>query len=370
MVGCDIIMKALILVGGFGTRLRPLTCTRPKPLLPIANEPIICRMIRQLKVCGVTDIVLAVHYRADQLKSELGTGKDMGVSIHYSLEKEPLGTAGPIKLAESFLEDAPFFVLNSDIVSSLDYAKLKQSHLNGTLTGTLALYTVSDPTRFGVVKVNEKNQITQFIEKPLKTRGTRHLINAGAYIFNPEILSYIPSGVPCSLEREIFPKLVDENQLIGHLFKGYWTDTGKPIDYLQANRLILQQENIEHRNNTQGIDQHVTIIPPVVLGQNCVIKTKCKIGPFVSIGNNVSINEQTTVSESIILSNTKIGKQTTIEKTILGENVEIGNSVRIKGLVVIGDFVTIKDKVTIHDGVTIYPKKTVKKDILNSVEIK
>ncbi|MHA1839957.1 MAG: sugar phosphate nucleotidyltransferase [Candidatus Ranarchaeia archaeon] len=363
-------MKALILVGGFGTRLRPITCTRPKPLIPVVNEPIIRRMIRLLQKCSITDVVLGVHYRSQQLQDDLGDGRKLGVAIHYSEEEEPLGTAGPIKLAEDLLKDDKFFVLNSDIVSSLDYLHLIKTHNISSTIGTLALYEVEDPRRFGVVELDEEDRVTRFVEKPSTRKHAKSLINAGAYILTPEIFSYIPSGVPCSLEREIFPQLVEERQLSGYVFQGYWTDTGRPEDYLDANKLIMEYEGVTQEiDPSSDVSDQAVLRPPLIIGKNCKIMAGCRIGPYTVMGDNNIIKENSSLSHSITFEHVRIGEHCSISDTILGEGVRIGKRTKVNGITVIGDYVEIDSDLTIHAGVKICPWKNIKQSISEAANI-
>lgn len=225
-------MRALILVGGYGTRLRPLTLTRPKPLVEFANKPILLHQIEALVDAGVTEVILAVSYRAEQMENELAEeAKKLGISLIFSHETEPLGTAGPIALAKDILNKSlePFFVLNSDIICEFPFKELAQFHRNHGKEGTIVVTKVEEPSKYGVVVYNENNCIQSFIEKPLEFISNK--INAGLYILNPSIINRIELR-PISIEKEVFPGMANDGQLFAFELQGFWMDVGQPKDFL------------------------------------------------------------------------------------------------------------------------------------------
>ncbi|MFX1562286.1 MAG: NDP-sugar synthase, partial [Promethearchaeota archaeon] len=249
-------LKAIILVGGYGTRLRPLTYQRPKQLLPLANATLIEYMIDHLKINGIKEIILATGFGVEKLKEKLGDGSSKGVTLQYSAEEKPLGTAGPIKLAEPFLRGSElFFALNGDIVTDIDYKLLLKAHQKYDATATIALYRVDDPSRFGVVDIDADDRIQAFIEKPAPGKAPSNLINAGCYVLNESVLDLIPSGKTTSIENETFPKLCKSGGIYGYEHKGLWIDTGTPSSYLEANSAILSKIVEEHK---------VAALPPLL----------------------------------------------------------------------------------------------------------
>ena len=211
-------MKALILAGGYGTRLKPLSYTKPKLMFPIANRPILEWTIESLSNYGIKDVILAVNYMADTIERHFGDSWK-GVKISYSREKKSLGTGGPIKQAEQLLvkdSKEPFIVLNGDILSSINYKSLYQAHLNSGSKLTVALYEVVDPSRYGVVELNKEGRILRFVEKPRKDYVQSNIINAGVYVVDTRVLDCITQGEKVSLERHIFPKLVESGNLFGY----------------------------------------------------------------------------------------------------------------------------------------------------------
>lgn len=225
-------MKALILVGGYGTRLRPLTLSRPKPLVEFANKPMLIHQMEALVDAGVTEIILAVSYRAQQMEDELMTKADsLGISLIFSHEREPLGTAGPLALAADILRksNSPFFVLNSDIICDFPFKDLYAFHKHHGKEGTIVVTKVDEPSKYGVVVYGEQGNIVSFIEKPQEFVSNK--INAGMYILNPAVLDRIQLK-PTSIEKEVFPLMAKDGVLYAYELKGFWMDVGQPKDFL------------------------------------------------------------------------------------------------------------------------------------------
>lgn len=360
-------MRALILAGGFGTRLRPLSCTRPKLMFPIANRPLLDWVLESLSKRGVTRVVLAVNYMADMLQQNFGKSKH-GIEIVYSCEKKPLGTGGPIKMAEKLLDDVdePFFVLNGDILSSIDYSELYTAHKTLKAEATIALHEVEDPSRFGVVEMNGNSQILRFVEKPKIEEAPSKLVNAGVYVLNHTILDLIPADRKVSIEREVFPTLASKGSLFGHRFNGSWIDIGKPNDYIQANKLILTEIAAKKPFLGRGVklNSKVKVIPPVAIGSGVVIEDDACIGPYASIGNNVTVGKGARIQDSVIFSKVWIDNFSSIKGAIIGEGAIIGNWVKIEDQCIVGDHAIINDNVTLTQKVQICPSKEVDTSIL------
>jgi mannose-1-phosphate guanylyltransferase len=232
----------LILAGGFATRLRPISCTRPKTLFPIVNKPLLQWIFERLAENNIEEAILAVN-RLTAFYIKQQRIPKYGFSVKYSLDppKTPLGTGGPIKKAEKLIGNSEsFLVLNGDIFADLSYTEILEKHKERGNLATIALCKVEDQSRYGVAEMAKSNRITRFIEKPAKGTAPTNLINAGIYALSPEIFSYIPKGKAVSMEREIFPKLVKEGELYGHVFHGLWMDIGKPEEYLQTNKILLE----------------------------------------------------------------------------------------------------------------------------------
>lgn len=373
-------MKALILGGGFGTRLRPLTCTRPKLVFPIANRPILDLTLRRLAANGVKEVILAVNFMADALEQAYAESK-YGVKIHYSIDSPPkreasrasrraLGTGGPIKQAEKLLgRKAPFFVLNGDILTNTDYTEIVKEHRRNKSIGTIALYRVEDPSRYGVVELTGENHIVRFVEKPSRNAPS-NLVNAGIYVFEPGIFDYIPAGRRCSIEREIFPKLAKERELFGHEIKGLWIDVGKPEDYIKANKLWLEA-GIEKAtlSRTASIGKKAEIKEAVAIDKNVLIGERSVIGPNVSLGKKVSVGKGAHIVDSIIFPHTTISDHATVKGAIVGESVTVGERANVGEGCLIGDNAIIQDDVALAQNVKVCPWKEVSKDVLTPSSI-
>lgn len=237
-------MKALILVGGYGTRLRPLTLSRPKPLVEFANKPMLTHQIEALVEAGVREVILAVSYRAEQMEKELSEeANKLGVKLIFSHETEPLGTAGPLALAKDFLvsTNEPFFVLNSDIICEFPFKELVEFHKNHGKEGTIVVTKVEEPSKYGVVVYDDTGKIASFIEKPPDFVSNK--INAGMYILNPSVLNRIKLQ-PTSIEKEVFPFMAEDGELYAFELKGFWMDVGQPQDFLTGNYSFMYILNV------------------------------------------------------------------------------------------------------------------------------
>jgi len=379
-------VKGIILSGGFGTRLRPLTCTIPKTLMPVVNKPVIERQMLLLKSAGVKEIVLAVSVMADELKKYFQNGEKIGINIQYTDEKIPMGTAGAIKLAESYLKDDNFFMLNGDVILNFDFKDMLKNHEKYNGIGTISSRTVEDPSRYGVLIVDKKtNMILQFLEKseykPPDNKIVPMPINAGVYILEPEIFSYIPLRKKISIETEIFPKIASEKKLFHYPISGVWKDVGKPEELLDGN-IALMNDILKNLGNKQEnliddsvkLEGNVLINPPVTIGENVVIKRNCIIGPNVVIGDNVYIDKDTEIKDALIYSQTNISKGVKIEKAIISNNCIIRDNAVLKGnekaLIILASYVEVENNIRlitdIDNSVSICHHETVKNDKMYS----
>ncbi|MFX1565761.1 MAG: sugar phosphate nucleotidyltransferase [Promethearchaeota archaeon] len=339
-------MIAVILAGGIGTRLRPLTCSRPKQLLPLADSTLIGYILNQLQQVAITEVILATGSDNVALQDNLGDGAQHGLTMHYSIEPHPLGTAGAIKLAESYLpDDAPFLVVNGDIVSDLPFHHLLQYHRDHQATATLALYRVQDPTRFGVVDISANGQIHQFIEKPDPAQAPTNLINAGCYVLEPTVLDNIPTNQKVSLEYEVFPQLCQTAPVFGWEHHGLWIDTGTPASFLEAHRAL---RTILHKT-------------PYV-GSNTKIAAKVIVEPNVTIGSRVRIGAQSHISHSVIFDDVTIEQGVVIDHSIVGQGAVIGKDVKLEAYTIIGDNAIVDSGAIIPPGALICPEYRVEKD--------
>jgi len=351
-------MKALILVGGFGTRLRPLTLSVPKPLVEFCNKPMILHQIEALVKIGVNEVVLAVNYRPQLMSAYLQPYEaKLGIKISYSQETEPLGTGGPLALAKELLNDGePFFVLNSDVICEFPFADLLAFHKAHKAEGTIMVTKVEEPSKYGVVVAQEDGKIMKFVEKPQVFVGNR--INAGLYIFNSSILSRIEPK-PTSIEKEIFPKMASEGQLYCMPLEGFWMDVGQPKDFLLGMGLYL---NSVKNKAPDTLKSGPGIIPPVLVDPSATIGDGCLIGPNVTIGPNCVVHEGVRLMNAALLKDTVVGTNSWVKSSIIGWQSSVGKWVRMENTSVLGEDVHIMDELYINGGLVL-PHKTVSSSV-------
>lgn len=314
-------MKALILAGGMGTRLRPLTFSTPKPLLPLLDRPMVMHIVDSLPK-EVDTVVLAVSYMKDQLESFFRE-HDCGRRVVLVNEDEPLGTGGAIRNVRQHLDDT-FLCFNGDIISSLDLRDLLAFHRSHGGIGTLSLWQVPDPSAFGVVGL-DGDRIIDFQEKPAPGTAISDLINAGVYVFQPELLDHIPSGV-VSLERLVFPNILDRG-LHGYRFQGYWVDCGTPESYLRAQSELLEHGRSMDRARKQGAK---------MIGLNYLDRADlrgCVIGPHVCALAGSSVSEGSTVERSVLMEGATIGKGCRIKDSLIGPGANVADGESVLGKV-------------------------------------
>lgn len=351
--------RALILVGGYGTRLRPLTLSRPKPLVEFGNKPILLHQIEALVEAGVTEVILAVSYRADQMEQELTTeATKLGVRIIFSHESEPLGTAGPIALAREHLVKTtkPFFVLNSDIICHFPFKDLAKFHEKHGKEGTIVVTKVEEPSKYGVVVYDKTSCVESFVEKPQEFISNK--INAGLYILNPSVLDRIEIR-PTSIEKEIFPAMAADKELYAFELQNFWMDIGQPKDFLTGMCLYLKYlRSVESNQLSDGphIVGNVIIDPTVKIGHNC------KIGPNVTIGPGVVIEDGVCIKRCTILRDVIIHSNSWLENCIIGWRCIIGRWVRMEGITVLGEDVIVKDETYINGG-QVLPHKNISSSV-------
>ena len=267
----------------------------------------------------------------------------------------PLGTGGALKKAENLIgHDEPFIMLNGDIYADIDYRELLENHRKSGAKATIALCKVEDPCSFGVAHL-EGDAIKRFVEKPPKGQAPSNLINAGAYILSPEVFTYIPEGKAVSIEREVFPKLAEEGKLCGHCIEGLWIDIGKPHEYLEANKVVLDSlaKNIKQKNTESYVKSPVALDIGVFVGENSVI------GPYAILGKNVKVGANVQISNSVIFADAHIADGAILNGAIVGEGAKIGKDVKLPKGCVVGDLAKVKDSIHMHDGQVVCPAKEV-----------
>ncbi|MDO8673379.1 MAG: NDP-sugar synthase [Dehalococcoidia bacterium] len=363
-------MKAVVLVGGEGTRLRPLTCNIPKPMVPIANRPFLESMIEQLKSHGIDDIILCMGYMPDKIRSYFGDGRDFGVKMTYVVENSPLGTAGAVKNVEELL-DGTCFVFNADIITDLDLTSMLRFHRENCAKVTIALTPVDDPTSYGIVETEAVGRVRRFLEKPGWDEVTTNMINAGTYIIEPEVLKLVPQGVFYMFERGLFPALLQGGESVfGYPSSSYWIDIGTPQRYLAVHhdlllgKLASKFPGVRHSDGVWAgegvrIDPTAKVAGPVIFGRGCIVGGNAHItGPTV-VGDNCEIGDGATVEESVVWRDTKIGPHATVKGSMLGEGVCVAEGVCLIGGVVIGDGARIGAGNSLEHGARIWPGKVI-----------
>lgn len=327
-------MKALLLAGGLGTRLRPLTEHLPKPMAPVANRPWLEHLILHLQSQGISEFVIAVKHNADVIRRHFEDGSKFGVRIEYSQEPELLGTAGAIKHAEDLLTDR-FIVVNADIIHQVDLVPLLEFHQTSGALVTIGLTEVEDPSHYGVVQQTMSGRIVRFVEKPPRHAAPSNRINAGIYVMEKEALKSIPAGREVSIERETFPALIRRGfPVYGWLVRGYWLDMGTLDRYLALHRDILDgkfalhlsylaQEDGVWTGEDVCIPDDVTLVPPVVIGNGVKIGRGCVVGPYAVLGDQVTVEPGSSCSYSVVLPGARLDGNRTITNAIVGPDFSV-----------------------------------------------
>lgn len=356
-------MQALILAGGEGTRLRPLTSTIPKPVVPLAGRPFISFMLEWLRGHGVDDVILGCGFMAGRVRAVLGDGEGLGIRLRYLEEPRPLGTGGALKFAEELLEDR-FFMLNGDVLTDINLTAQLEAHERTGARATLALYPVDDPSAYGLVGCDPGGAVREFIEKPGPDQTDTNLINAGAYILERDVLAGMPpAGTNVSIERDVFPTLVGAG-LYGYEASGYWLDIGTPDRYLEGTYDILEGKvstEVGRRLGDSGLvlvdgaEVEGRVVAPALVGSGCSVGPRALVGDRSVLGEGVSVRAGAQIEASVLLERTCVGEGTTISASIVGRGVTIGDHCHIEGGVVLGEGVRIGSGNTLAAGARIFP---------------
>ncbi|MFH1169246.1 MAG: NDP-sugar synthase [Chloroflexota bacterium] len=361
-------MKAVILVGGEGTRLRPLTCRIPKAVVPIMNRPFLEHLLRYLAGHGVRDIILAMGYIPDQIQSRLGDGSRLGVRLTYLVESSPLGTAGAVKNAEPFLDDA-FIVFNGDMMTGIDLTAMIERHREVKPKASIALTPVDDPTAYGVVETDDRGMVRRFVEKPPRDQVTTNMINAGIYILEPEVLARIPAGAHCMFERQVFPQLLELGEpVLSYPSDAYWIDIGTPEKYLEAHHdLLLGWEDRGVRaEGVSRIHPSARIEGPVLIGEGSTIGEGVRIkGPAV-IGRRCRIGREVTIEGAVLWDDVQVAEASALSNCVIGSCGCIESNCRIPAGCVLGDNVTIGQGTRLAPGARVWPDSRVNPETAQS----
>ncbi len=334
-------MQAVVLVGGEGTRLRPLTLETPKPMVPIMNVPFLERTLIRLRDAGITDVILPAGYLPEAITAHFGDGGRLGMSVRYVIERSPLGTAGALKNVAEYI-NGPFFVLNGDVLTSLDLRAMMQVHERKRGMGVLHLIRVADPSAFGCVVHDSDGRVTAFVEKPKREDAPTNEINAGTYLLDPAVLDLIPAGRMVSIERETFPLIVaGPRPLYAFTTSDYWVDIGNPDAYLRAHRHIFDGSmplgiGAGVEGPGAGSVSAGSCVAPVFIGSGVSIASSAKVGPYAVLGDGCSIGADATVSDSLLWEDVTVGAGASIEGAIVASGAHIGAAAIVRTGSVIG----------------------------------
>jgi mannose-1-phosphate guanylyltransferase len=361
-------MKAVILAGGEGTRLHPLTCNKVKSLVPVLNRPFLEHLIDHLKRHGITDIILTLGHLPEQIQEYFGDGSGFGVSMTYLVEDCPLGTAGGVKNAEALLE-APFLVFNGDIFSDIDLTDMMNCHRENRAAASIALTPVDDPTAYGVVETSAEGRVKRFVEKPRREEVTTNMINAGVYIMEPHVLDYIARNVFFTFERDVFPSLLERGEAVyGYPSQAYWLDIGTPDKYLKLHHDLLQRCTADSVTRLEGegfAHSSARIEGPVVIGEGCSVGKGCTIrGPAV-LGPQCRIEEGTVIEGAVLWQDCRIGEKAKLRNCVLASRCHIGEESEVLHGCVLGDDVIIGKGNRLSNGIRIWPNKAIEPDAIS-----
>jgi mannose-1-phosphate guanylyltransferase / phosphomannomutase len=363
-------MKAVVMAGGEGTRLRPLTSNQPKPMVSIVGKPCMEHILELLREHGMTDVIVTVAFLPQAIRGYFGDGESLGMEIGYSVEESPLGTAGSVRLAARQLDET-FLVISGDALCDVDLSALTAFHRERGAAVTIGLKSVDNPLEFGIVVTDDEGRIERFLEKPSWGQVFSDTINTGIYVLEPEVLRHVPSDRPFDFSKELFPYLLEMGRpLYGYVMDGYWQDIGNLDQFRQANFDALDESirlnipGIRIRGNVwlgEGVEvaDLEQIEGPALVGNYCRIAPGATAGPYSVLSNSVTLRERTRTTRSVIDASTHIGRSSLVEGAIIGRSCDIRAHVRIHEGVAVGDEVTIGSETVVMPGVRIYPYKEV-----------
>jgi len=356
-------MQAVILVGGEGTRLRPLTSTVPKPVVPLVDRPFISFMLEWLKKHGIDDVIMSCGFLASGVRNVLGDGSAYGIKLRFVEEPDPRGTAGALKFAERLLDER-FLMLNGDVLTDIDLTGQIAQHERTGARATLALAPVTDPSAYGLVHLNEDRSVKDFVEKPSPDAIDTNLISAGAYVLEREILELVPPDRNVSIEREVWPALIGAGLYGFPAAEAYWLDIGTPERYLQGTFDILEgnvDTAVRERLGESWLavdanaEIHGRVIPPAVIERGVSVAEGAHAGSLVVLGHDVSIGAGSTVERAVIMNGAEIGAGCTLRDCIVAAGCRVGAGTRITGGAVLGEGVTVGADNVIAHGARIFP---------------
>jgi mannose-1-phosphate guanylyltransferase/phosphomannomutase len=358
------------MAGGEGTRLRPLTSNQPKPMVPIVGKPCMEHILELLREHGFRDVVVTVAFLPQAIRSYFGDGEPMGLNIEYSVEENPLGTAGSVRLASGRLDDT-FVVISGDALCDIDLGRIVDFHRERNAAVTIGLKAVENPLEFGIVVTDEDGRVERFLEKPSWGQVFSDTINTGIYVLEPEVLRHVPTDRGYDFSKELFPLLLEMGRPIyGCVCDGYWQDIGNLDQFRQANfdaldeKVRLNVDGLKIRGDVwlgEGveIDDVEGVEGPAFVGTNCTIAPDASVGPYSVLGAGTTLRERSRVSRSVIDVSTYVGRSAVVEGAVIGRNCDVKAHARVHEGVAIGDQVTLGDQSVVFPGVRIYPYKEV-----------
>jgi mannose-1-phosphate guanylyltransferase len=348
-------MKAILLAGGKGTRLRPLTIHTPKPIVPIFNRPFLHYQLDLLKqVPEIDEVILSLNYQPRRIEEVFGDGSDLGIKIRYVVEPAPLGTAGAVKYAGDELTES-VVVFNGDVLTQIDLAAVIALHRERRAKATIVLTPVENPSAYGLVETDRESNITRFLEKPRPDEITTNHINAGIYVLEPDTFDRIPSDVAWSIERSFFPSLIERGEtFVAYIYNGYWIDIGTPEKYSQVHHDImdgryvtppfdgLSQPRMAIAPDAR-IEDGASVEGPCFIDEGVLVKAGARVGPYSVIGRQTQIDEDAVIENAIVWPNCRISRDAAIRNAILGRNCHLGRNVSLDHGAVLGDRTTLTD---------------------------
>ena len=343
MAARDLPRQAVILVGGEGTRLRPITARVPKPVAPLVERPFVAYLLDLLVRHGVGRAVFSAGYLADAVARVIGDGREYGIEVAYAVEEEPLGTAGAVANCATLLDDGAVFVFNGDVLSDVDLGALAALHRERGATATLFLTPVDDPRRYGLVDIDETGRVRQFLEKPGEWEG-RALINAGVYVLEPEVLELVPPGRLFSLERGVFPRLAQAGSLYGYVDDGYWRDIGTPESYLRAHFDVLERnvrtvvgeqlsEDYLYVAPSATVADDARVVPPCYVADGATVAAGARVGPLAVVGAGAFVGPGAEVSEAVLQREVEIGPHAQVRRSVLARACVVGAGTQVSDAV-------------------------------------
>jgi len=359
------------MAGGEGTRLRPMTANQPKPLLPVANQPIMEHVLRLLKRHGFSETVVTVQFLASLVRNYFGDGEEVGMSLQYATEEIPLGTAGSVKNAEDALRDGPFLVISGDALTDIDLSEMVRFHKENGALVTVGLTRVPNPLEFGIIIVDDDGRIQRFLEKPTWGQVFSDTVNTGIYVMEPEVLAEVRTGEPVDWSGDVFPQLLKQGApLFGWIADGYWEDVGTHESYLKAQVDVLSgrvEADIAGFEVSPGIwvaegaevDPEAILTGPLCIGEYAKIEAGAQLREFTVIGNNVVVKEGAFLHRAVVHNNVYVGQGATLRGCVIGKNTDVMASARIEEAAVVGDECVIEPEAYLSSGVKVYPFKTI-----------